>query len=551
MNYEKSQPKDTNYVSINSLIQTKKHNGIGFFSQSAATVQGKTAIQDAEHTAPIQKQANHTGLPDNLKTGVESLSGFSMDDVRVHYNSSKPAQMQALAYTQGTDIHVASGQEKHLSHEAWHVVQQKQGRVQPTFQMKGMCVGVNDDPGLEREASKMGMKALQALGTDEYSVLPKENKSLIGNAAPLTFQRYSVIQMIVNPEYQEKIKKCLEECHIKLSEEINDVLSVFFEAKNTFTAYINLISNLHKLVGEERCGKEAPYGSQYYMNDVVIFEGKIKSIIDEITELEMSEESKKSECRDDYMDDDSMQVLEEKKDRKNGTYIIKNIDKESDEIEVNGMSGKISLSEFWIVPYIKIGDTIELIFDGDGEVDDAKLKTFEETNVGTNPANTGKILAISVSQQSTDKSCWASVCASVGNFLKHTTEWSETNISSLVKKPLEEGYNVEETLKTMRISATSCNDVAEISLVREKIDAGKPIIANISGNEIGHSVIIGGYILDDKCPIDSKLKIFDPQFGAFYWVTYRHFVLGTTNIKKSVFERSHQMPGFWNKTILL
>jgi len=50
----------------------------------------------------------------------------------VHYNSDKPAQLQAHAYAQGTDIHLASGQEKHLPHEAWHVVQQKQGRVKPT-----------------------------------------------------------------------------------------------------------------------------------------------------------------------------------------------------------------------------------------------------------------------------------------------------------------------------------------------------------------------------------------------------------------------------------
>lgn len=57
---------------------------------------------------PVQKK-NETGMPDNLKTGVEELSGFAMDDVRVHYNSDKPATVQALAYTQGTDIHVAPG----------------------------------------------------------------------------------------------------------------------------------------------------------------------------------------------------------------------------------------------------------------------------------------------------------------------------------------------------------------------------------------------------------------------------------------------------------
>lgn len=108
---------------------------------------------------PIQKKENNTGLPDNLKTGLENLSGISLDDVKVHRNSDKPAQLQAHAYAQGTDIHLGAGQEKHLPHEAWHVVQQKQGRVKPTMQMKG-GVSVNDETALEREADVMGLKAL-------------------------------------------------------------------------------------------------------------------------------------------------------------------------------------------------------------------------------------------------------------------------------------------------------------------------------------------------------------------------------------------------------
>ena len=99
-------------------------------------------------------------MPDSLKSGVENLSGISMDDVQVHYNSDKPSQLQAHAYAQGTDIHIAPGQEKHLPHEAWHVVQQKQGRVQPTMQMMGK-VNINDDAGLENEADVMGAKAMQ------------------------------------------------------------------------------------------------------------------------------------------------------------------------------------------------------------------------------------------------------------------------------------------------------------------------------------------------------------------------------------------------------
>jgi|GEM_PF-6626855 len=105
----------------------------------------------------FQRVENNTGLPDNLKAGIENLSGYSMDDVNVHYNSSKPAELQAHAYAQGTDIHVAPGQERHLPHEAWHVVQQKQGRVKPTMQLK---VKVNDDASLEKEADVMGGKAI-------------------------------------------------------------------------------------------------------------------------------------------------------------------------------------------------------------------------------------------------------------------------------------------------------------------------------------------------------------------------------------------------------
>ncbi|WP_293670314.1 DUF4157 domain-containing protein [uncultured Parabacteroides sp.] len=104
----------------------------------------------------VQKK-NETSMPDNLKTGIEDLSGFEMDDVRVHYNSDKPATVQALAYTQGTDIHVAPGQEQHLPHEAWHVAQQMAGRVEPTTEVGGLPV--NDSKELEHEADVMGAKA--------------------------------------------------------------------------------------------------------------------------------------------------------------------------------------------------------------------------------------------------------------------------------------------------------------------------------------------------------------------------------------------------------
>ncbi len=118
-------------------------------------LQGKfspTLQREQENAVP-----NRTGMPDNLKQGVESLSGLDISDLRVHYNSARPAQLNAHAYAQGSSIHLGPGQEQHLPHEAWHVVQQRQGRVQATTEMGGEKI--NDDLGLEREADAMGEKA--------------------------------------------------------------------------------------------------------------------------------------------------------------------------------------------------------------------------------------------------------------------------------------------------------------------------------------------------------------------------------------------------------
>jgi hypothetical protein len=118
---------------------------------------------------------NLTGMPDGLKSGIESLSGISMDHVKIHYNSSRPAQLNALAYTQGSHIHVAPGQEQHLPHEAWHVVQQRQGRVKPTLQAKD--IPINDDAGLENEADVMSAKAVaNAQGNEIYLSAGQKNR---------------------------------------------------------------------------------------------------------------------------------------------------------------------------------------------------------------------------------------------------------------------------------------------------------------------------------------------------------------------------------------
>ncbi len=95
---------------------------------------------------------NKTGIPDDLKRSAEAKSNLSLDDVRVHYNSAKPMQMRALAYTQGNQVYIGPGQEKHLSHELGHVVQQKLGMVRPTGSINGMPL--NDEERLEEDADR-------------------------------------------------------------------------------------------------------------------------------------------------------------------------------------------------------------------------------------------------------------------------------------------------------------------------------------------------------------------------------------------------------------
>ncbi len=123
-----------------------------------AYLQRKSMLEPVQRAqAERRASENSTGMPDQLKSGLENLSGMDLSSVRVKYNSPEPAKVNALAYTQGSNIYVGPGQQRHLAHEGWHSVQQMQGRVQPT--MKAHGVAINDDPGLEREADVMGGKA--------------------------------------------------------------------------------------------------------------------------------------------------------------------------------------------------------------------------------------------------------------------------------------------------------------------------------------------------------------------------------------------------------
>ena len=189
---------NTTYVQKSSTVQKIADSKAASLFDSSSQSESLQRKVDMANNAAQRAEAprpNNTGMPDNLKSGIESLSGFSMDDVRVHYNSSKPATVQALAYTQGTDIHVAPGQEKHLPHEAWHVAQQMAGHVSPTTNINGMPV--NDNAGLEHEADVMGEKAAQCKSCrTSFSSLKYEQKN-------------SVVQMSASRDEEDKMNRAL------------------------------------------------------------------------------------------------------------------------------------------------------------------------------------------------------------------------------------------------------------------------------------------------------------------------------------------------------
>ena len=124
--------------------------------------QAKQGESDATTQA---KSDSPTGMSEGVLGKMENSFGTNFSDVNIHTNSIQAKEIGALAYTQGSDVHFAPGQynpetqsgQELLGHELTHVVQQREGRVEPTTEVNGMAV--NDNHGLESEADAMGAKA--------------------------------------------------------------------------------------------------------------------------------------------------------------------------------------------------------------------------------------------------------------------------------------------------------------------------------------------------------------------------------------------------------
>jgi hypothetical protein len=98
---------------------------------------------------------------------MESFFDTSFADVRVHVGQ-EASSIGALAFTHGTDLYFAPGQynpqssqgQQLLGHELTHVLQQRAGRVRNPL---GAGVAVVQDPALEAEAERMGLRAASSV----------------------------------------------------------------------------------------------------------------------------------------------------------------------------------------------------------------------------------------------------------------------------------------------------------------------------------------------------------------------------------------------------
>ncbi|MBT9314489.1 hypothetical protein [Leptothoe spongobia] len=134
----------------------REEEATGYQGQVKSNAESPGHVRMQEQSGGQQQ----VGLPKRLRSGIENLSGYSMADVRVEYNSSVPGKYSALGYAKGRTIHLAKGAENYLPHEAWHMVQQKQGRRPNTTETEGGQT-VSTDSRMESEATEKGRKSMQ------------------------------------------------------------------------------------------------------------------------------------------------------------------------------------------------------------------------------------------------------------------------------------------------------------------------------------------------------------------------------------------------------
>ncbi|MEX0925178.1 MAG: DUF4157 domain-containing protein [Dehalococcoidia bacterium] len=119
------------------------------------------------HNVRLPPPGGGKKLPPILRRHMEMTFGANFSRIRIHQGKSA-AQMNALAYTLGRDIHFLRGRyvphtqsgQRLIAHELAHTVQQFSGRVDAP---RGDGVPVNTERHLESEADRLARHATWGL----------------------------------------------------------------------------------------------------------------------------------------------------------------------------------------------------------------------------------------------------------------------------------------------------------------------------------------------------------------------------------------------------
>lgn len=154
-------------------------------------IQAKGDLRGAKTADPHALPSTSSGapLPPAVRAVMERAFNADFGDVLIHPDSARAAAIGARAYTEGNSVHMAPGQydpesragRELIGHELAHVIQQRQGRVAATSQVRG--IAINDAPGLEQEADTLGQRAA-SIAVTSPAVTPAPSVERAASATP-------------------------------------------------------------------------------------------------------------------------------------------------------------------------------------------------------------------------------------------------------------------------------------------------------------------------------------------------------------------------------
>jgi hypothetical protein len=146
-------------------------------------------------------------LPKAVQAQMEDSLGADFTGVKIVPESAAAPRIRANAFTQAETVHFAPGKydpasaagKELIGHELAHVVQQRQGRVRPSFQGQGLAI--NTDRGLETEADRLGKAAARGEATPTPASARTGSSGVA--AAPVIQGDFAVAPTVANPVFQD------------------------------------------------------------------------------------------------------------------------------------------------------------------------------------------------------------------------------------------------------------------------------------------------------------------------------------------------------------